>query len=155
MRLFLIVLVASTAAGCATRSKTPAADDNRAAEEAVGAVTDSISAAVGRKDVPRLGQLLMDAQYIGSGLLIPPGRFAEMAGPAFKELATIHQVWTSRTVRVLTPEVALMTGTAETTSQDLAGKATVQRGLYTMVFVRGAAGEWRLTSLHKTTQPAP
>ena len=102
----------------------------------------------------RLAQLLMDAQYIGSGLLIPPGRFAAMAGPAFGELATINQVWTSRTVRVLTPQVALLTGTAETTSQDLAGKVTREQGLYTMVFVRDAVSTWRLVSVHKTTQSA-
>ena len=154
MRLFVATLLASSVAGCATRSEPTTAGDSRRAEQAAIAITDSVSAAVGRKDVARLAQLLMDAQYIGSGLLIPRGRFAVMAGPAFGELATINQVWTSRNVRVLTPEVALLTGTAETTSKDLAGKVTLERGLYTMVFVRGAAGSWRLTSVHKTTEPA-
>jgi|SRR5579862_2739969 len=153
IRLLLTIFLGPAATGCATRSEAPVAGDTRRAEQAVVAITDSVSAAVGRKDVPRLAQLLMDAQYIGSGLVIPPGRFSAMAGPAFTELATINQVWTSRTVRVLTPQVALLTGTAETTSQGLAGKATRERGLYTIVFVRAAGGAWRLVSVHKTTQP--
>lgn len=151
MRALRIALLMAAAIGCSTRgTPRPTSDDNQEIERAVDAITDSISAAVNRKDVTRLGQLLGNAQYIGSGLIIAPGQFATTAGPAFSQLATIHQTWQARDVRVLTPQVALMTGRATTISRDTSGKAGNEQGVYTMVFVADSAGVWRLVSIHKT-----
>jgi uncharacterized protein (TIGR02246 family) len=138
-------------AACSTRRTPGDVVDTTAIERAVDGVTDSVAAAVARKDVTRLDELMRSAQYIGSGLVIPPGRFAAMAGPAFSQLAMIQLTWTSREVRVLTPRVALMTARAVTISGDTSGSAAREEGLYTMVFVEDAKGVWRLASVHKTT----
>jgi hypothetical protein len=113
-------------------------------------ITDSIAAAVGRKDVARLGELLGDAQYVGSGLVIPPKRFAEMAGPGFQQLATITLTWGERDVRVVTSDAVVVTAYGTNVTRDVSGKPGREEGLYTMVFVSDSTGKWRLVSLHKT-----
>jgi hypothetical protein len=138
-------------AACSARTTRAGAADLPRIERAVDAVTDSVAAAVDRKDVARLGALLSGAQYIGSGLVIPPGRFVAMAGPAFGQLAVIRLVWDSRQVRVLAPGVLLMTARATTVSRDTAGTSAREQGVYTMVFVRDSAGAWSLASVHKTS----
>jgi len=153
MRRFITctcVLTAVAAAGCA-RTQTASADRGQI-KRAVLAITDSVAAAVGRKDVPRLGELLADAQYIGSGQLIPPGRFAEMAGPAFRQIVAITLTWGRRDVRVLSADAALMTARGTNVTRDAGGHvASEEEGLYTMVFASDSAGAWRLASIHKTT----
>lgn len=150
MRHFIsCALVAAAATSCARTP--PATVDHRQIEQAVSAITDSVAAAVGRKDVPRLGELLADAQYIGSGQLIPPGRFAEMAGPAFQQIAAITLTWGQREVRVLSPDAAMMTARGTNVTRDAAGHEASDEGLYTMVFTSDSAGTWRMVSIHKTT----
>jgi hypothetical protein len=124
-------------------------------EHSVMAISDSVASAVGRKDVPRLAALLADAQYIGSGLLIPAGHFAEMAGPSFGEIPSITLTWQQRSVRALSPDVALMTARGTNVTRDLAGKGASEQGLYTMTFVRDSVGAWRLVSVQKTLVQGP
>jgi len=154
--LTCLSLVAALLVGCSAESApAPTTDSQQVVEQAVHAITDSIAAAVDRKDVPRLADFMSDAQYIGSGLLIPPGQFAALAGPGFTELASINMVWKSREVRVITPRAAILTARSEITSRDRKGKAGLEHGLYTMVFAKSSAGSWRLVSLHKTSEVAP
>jgi ketosteroid isomerase-like protein len=155
MRLFITYAIIATAVASCVRSKMPPASaEQRQIERATLAITDSVAAAVGRRDVPRLAGLLADAQYIGSGLLIPPGRFAEMAGPAFQQIAAITLTWQQREVRMLAPDAALMTARGTNVARDLSGKMVREDGLYTMVFASDSSGVWRLVSLHKTTVSA-
>jgi uncharacterized protein (TIGR02246 family) len=156
MRLFITCAVLATAAGCVGSKMPIASVDHRQIERSTLAITDSVAAAVGRRDVPRLAALMADAQYIGSGLLIPPGRFAEMAGPAFEQIAAITLTWQQREVRVLAPDAALMTARGTNVARDLSGRLAREDGLYTMIFASDSAGVWRLVSLHKTTvSPSP
>jgi len=95
---------------------------------------------------------MRDAQYIGAGLVIDPGRFGVIAGPAFAELDSIHQRWDQRVVRVVNPWAALITARATTTSMTK-GKPSGEHGLYTIAVARDADGSWRIVSVHKTTLP--
>jgi hypothetical protein len=148
-RFALCAFVVVVAGGCA--KTPPVVVDRGQIERAVCTITDSVAAAVGRKDVPRLGALLSSAQYIGSGQLIPPGRFAEMAGPSFQQIAAITLTWGQREVRILSPDAVLMTARGTNVTHDAAGHAASDEGLYTMVFTSDSAGAWRLVSIHKST----
>ena len=149
--LVTCALVVGAAANCARNATPTRWVDRRQVERSVYAITHSVAAAVGRRDVPRLAALLADAQYIGSGLVIPPGRFAEMAGPAFQQIAAITLTWGQREVRVVTPDAVLMTARGTNVSRDSTGKMAREDGLYTMVFASDSTGTWRLVSIHKTT----
>jgi len=144
------VPVVAATTSCAPRAAPNRSHDGRDIERVAFAITDSVAAAVGRKDVPRLAAVLADAQYIGSGMLIPPGRFAEMAGPAFQQIAAITLTWGQREIRLVAPDAALMTARGTNVTRDPSGKATREDGLYTMVFTSDSAGTWRLVSIHKT-----
>jgi uncharacterized protein (TIGR02246 family) len=118
---------------------------------AVLALSDSILAAAGDRDAERFAGYFSDRS--GFRYLINANQLESRAAlrAAFGAMLQRQQVfspaWHSRSVEVLTPEIAILTGTFSTQARRLNGEEWTASGAVTFVAVEEEHG-WRVVNWH-------
>lgn len=151
MRLLLTGLMAWVVA-CSARPPGPAQPERLAdPTPAVLALSDSILAAAGDRDAARFAGYFSDRP--GFRYLINANQLESRAAvhAAFEAMLRRQQVfrpsWHSRSVQVLTPEIAILTGTFSTQARRVNGEEWAASGAVTFVAVKESAG-WRVAHWH-------
>lgn len=151
MRLLLLGLMAWVLACSAPLPEPPQPERPADPTPAVLALSDSILAAAGDRDAARFAGYFADRP--GFRYLINANQLEsrEAVHTAFEAMLRRQQLfrpsWHSRSVQVLTPEIAILTGTFSTEARRVNGEEWTANGAVSFVAVKESDG-WRVAHWH-------
>lgn len=130
-----------------------AATETMTTETAILALADSVFAAARARDAERFARMFSgrpDFVYLINTRLLPSrdsvrATFAAM----LSRQQRFEPRWGSRSVQIISPSVAILTGAFETVAQRASGESWAANGVVTFVAVREPNG-WRIVNWHTT-----
>lgn len=158
MRAIHRIFGAVTLSGALAACGAPGHAETSAAEAAVTALADSILAAARARDADRFAAYFEPGEGVVY-VLNTTTRLSSRAAlrDAFRGLLARQREfdprWADRRVQVLSPGVAVFTGTFRTTARDTSGAPWGARGVVTFAARRGAVG-WHVVNWHTSESDA-
>jgi uncharacterized protein (TIGR02246 family) len=136
------------------RQPTPgAATETMVTETAILALADSLFAAAQARDAYRFASMFSgrpDFVYLINTRLLPSRDSvrATFAGMLSRQ-QRFEPKWGSRSVQIISPSIAILTGAFETVAQRASGESWEANGVVTFVAVKEPNG-WRIVNWHTT-----
>jgi uncharacterized protein (TIGR02246 family) len=148
------VLLGALLSGAAGGGPPVTPDEAKAIEDAVLAVSAQMTLAGEAADADRLFSFMLDTakgSVIQNGVLMATRQEAlERVRSNLRGISRVQYRWKRQYVKVLSPEVAVLTAVGESTATTAAGDTFGAPFAQTVVFVREAGG-WKAIHAHQSS----
>ena len=153
MRQLVAMTLLVAFAGCLQTNQDTGTVPDIATRDTLVAHAAELAAAISRRDAEGAARLVSTGDnvvYVSDGVPIRGRDYRTALGQFYAAMRTIGFSWDSSDVRLVDSNTGVFTGWARIAMTDTAGRQSIDRAVFTLVYARRNTA-WEMVTAHKTT----